>query len=110
MSVDCTAKIVYGWLIDNDESYDYNERMRARNMDTSDYFQCINAYSHDTDYVYGIEIMRSNYIQFIEYDMISPNAWEDDDDWVECQLQFKEDFPDKYNNLKPGFFLVCNWW
>ena len=61
MSVDCTAKIVYGWLIDNDEAYDYNERMRARNMDTSDYFQCINAYSHDTDYVYGIEIMRSNY-------------------------------------------------
>ena len=109
MSVDCTAKIVYGWLMTNDEIYDFKEK-DGENYDACEYLQCINAYSRDTDYVYGIEITRTDYVQFIEPDMIDSEVWDNDEDWVKCWHQFKRDFPNKINNVKPGFFLVCNWW
>ena len=117
MSVDCRAKIVYGWLIDNDEYYDFMQAEEKKSKETGiyydyDYLHCINAYSRDTDYVYGIEVAGTDYIQFIDPDLLTyfSEQGDDDEDWLDCVKQFKQDFPDKYANVKPAFFLVCNWW
>jgi hypothetical protein len=110
MSVDCTARVIYGWLMTNDEIYDLEQRCENKDQYwDKEYLWTINGYSRDTDYVYGINLASTDYVQFIDPDLMSYN-WDDDEDWLDCTRQFKEDFPDKYDNVKPGFFLVCNWW
>lgn len=110
MSVDCSAHIIMGWFIENDKVYDYKEKCEAEGIDMSDFCWPINAYSCDTDYVYGINIARTSYFTFIEPDMMSIEAWEGDKDWERCKADFAYDFPNEYANVKPAFFLINHWW
>lgn len=108
MGVDYRAKIVYGWLIEEDAVYDYKNNQPEK-YDSNEYLHPISAYG-DSDYVFGISIYETDYIRFIESDMIDAEAWDDNEDWINCWHQFKEDFPDKFANVKPGFFLTLEIW
>lgn len=110
MSVDYTAKIMYGWLIEDEAAYDYKQKCYNEGYDTSDYFHCIDAYSGGPDYIYGISVYSTGYLQFIEPEMIDTEAWDDNEDWIECWHEFKQDFPDMCANVKPGFFLIQEVW
>lgn len=110
MSVDYTAKIVYGWLIDDYRMHEYCEMCDKEERDYSDYIHRIDGWSGDKTSVFGIEVNRTDHICFIESDMIDPAVWDDDEDWVACWHEFYHDFPDVYDNLKPGFFLVLQTW
>lgn len=107
MSVDFRATIKMGWLIENDRAYDF---LHTEAGERADYFQCIDAYSDNSDYVYGINIAETDYIAFVEGDMMNVDLWEDDENWIECCKQFAKDFPNDYANVKPGFFLCLNVW
>ena len=62
MSVECVSKIVYGWIIENEEVSAYKERCYEKGYDVSDYFICINGYSYETDYIYGILVFTTDYV------------------------------------------------
>lgn len=108
MSVDYKAKIMYGWFIEQDTVYDYKEANREK-YDYNDYLHCISSWGN-SDYIYGIAIYDTDYAKFIDPDILTDECWEEDEDWKGCVECFKEDFPDMYANIKPGFFLVQNVW
>lgn len=110
MSVDYKAKIVYGWLVEDDRMYDYCEKCDEEDRDYSDFIHRIDAWGRDKTCVFGIEINSTDSVCFIESDMIDPNVWDDDEDWQKCKAEFYNDFPDIFDNLKPGFFLVQQIW
>ena len=104
MSVDVSARIVYGFILSHDEYEEYYNRMDAQGMETSDFCFHINSYITDSDVVYGVIVESTDYSE-----PISKINGYDVDQWERCLADWKADFPDRANDI-PEYFLVCRWW
>lgn len=104
MGVDVSAKIMYGFYLSNDEYIDYSHKCDAEDRDTSDFCCYVNHYADDSDVIFGVNIESTSYIASI--DMANKV---DKDKWENCLNEWKEDFPDRANDI-PECFLVCSWW
>ena len=104
MSVDVSARLVYGFVLSHDEYEEYYNRMDAQGMDTSDFCSRINSYVSDSDVVYGVTVEDTDY-----YEPISKINGYDVNQWERCLADWKADFPDRADE-EPSYFLVCKWY
>jgi hypothetical protein len=102
MSVDASAKFMYGFRLSNDEYIDYSRKCDAEDRDISDFCCYADNYADNSDAIFGVNIESTDYITSI--DMIINK-----DEWEICLNEWKKDFPDRANDT-PEYFLVCRWW
>lgn len=107
MSVEVSAVIIYGFIINNEEYKDYRKRCHEAKMDVSDYCWPINEYRNDSDAVYGVCLKSTEYAEVIYNEDLFSLI--DEDKWAECYRQWCEDFPDKKEEI-PRYTLISNWW
>ena len=104
MSVDVSAKIMYGFHLSNDEYIDYSRKCDAEDRDISDFCCYVDSYADNSDAIFGVNIESTGYITSIN--MVNKV---DEDEWKVCFNEWKKDFPDRANDT-PEYFLVCSWW
>jgi hypothetical protein len=107
MSVDVSAKIMYGFHLSNNEYVDYSRKCEAEGRDTSDFCCYVNNYTDNSDVIFGVGIESTDYITSINmFNKASNDEW---NEWEACLNEWKEDFPDRVNDT-PEYFLICHWW
>ena len=107
MSVDVSAKIMYGFHLSNDEYIDYSRKCEAEDRDISDFCCYVDSYADNSDAIFGVNIESTSHITSI--DMVSSASNDEWDEWETCLNEWKKDFPDRANDT-PEYFLVCSWW
>lgn len=105
MSVDYSAILGYGFLITNDEAYDYRDKLEEKEEEQSDFFLWINDYSDSSYCFFGVIAYSTDHITSLDRttDPIDPEKWD------ACYSDFLEAFPEKQNE-KPQFYLICGVW
>ena len=104
MSVDVSAKIVYGFILSHEEFKEYDDRLAEQGIEVSDFCFYANSYDEESDVIFGITVEGTDYIESIN----KINGY-DVELWERCLADWKADFPDRADE-EPGYFLVCKWY
>lgn len=104
MSVDVSARIVYGFILSDEEYDEYYDRCEEEDRDTSEFCHYINSYAYSSDGFFGVSIDSTDY-----HTSINKINGYDIEEWERCLAEWKKDFPDRADE-EPEYFLICQWW
>lgn len=104
MSVNVDAKIVYGFIIDHDESKKYFKYCDDNELEREFYHDLYSYYRPSTG-VFGVTVESTRDICVIQNPLsISSKCL-----WESCMDEWCKVFPERIND-KPQFILMTQWW
>lgn len=106
MSVDCSARIIYGYAMTIDEFSEYEKRCEKAGYDPWEGCCRVNEYDNDSDIIFGISVDNTE-----TYTSLCKKNWSIiENQWQTNYAQSWRELMPERADKEPTYYLVSNWW
>lgn len=104
MSVDCTARVVYGFALTHEEYEKYQDKCHQNGTEVSDYCLWVNEYDEESDVLFCISIDSTGDYTTLDIPLMALSK-----ETKNLLKEWRENFPERAHE-SPLFLLVSHWW